>query len=142
MKFETLLYEENDGVAVVTLNRPEVLNAFNQQMQAELRDVWRGLRSNDDVRAVVLTGAGEKAFCSGIDRDEAIADDYLFNDENVDRMHGLDGAGLDAVHVQRPRDQHQPEDQRSLEADRHRRERHGLWWGALPAGRVGRHCGG
>ena len=41
-------------------------------MQAELKDVWRALRHNDDVRAVVLTGAGEKAFCTGIDRDEII----------------------------------------------------------------------
>jgi enoyl-CoA hydratase/carnithine racemase len=81
MEFETLLYEEDDGVAIVTMNRPEVLNAFNQQMQVELREVWRGLRSNDDVRAVVLTGAGDKAFCTGIDREEAIAEDYLGNEE-------------------------------------------------------------
>ena len=51
MEFETLLYDEDDGVATVTLNRPEVLNAFDQQMQEELRDVWNGLRTNDDVRA-------------------------------------------------------------------------------------------
>lgn len=70
--YETLLYEERDHVAVVTLNRPDVHNAFNEQMQQELRDVWRSLRGNDDVRAVVLTGAGEKAFCTGIDRAEAI----------------------------------------------------------------------
>ena len=42
--FETLLYEEEDGVAVVTLNRPEVHNAFNQEMQRELRQLWRVLR--------------------------------------------------------------------------------------------------
>ncbi len=52
MEFETLLYDEDEGVATVTLNRPEVLNAFDQQMQEELRDVWLGLRTNDDVRAV------------------------------------------------------------------------------------------
>jgi enoyl-CoA hydratase/carnithine racemase len=75
--FETLLYEEKDGVATVTLNRPEVHNAFNEQMQADLRQLWRGLRINDDVRAVILTGAGEKAFCTGIDRAEAIAEGYL-----------------------------------------------------------------
>ena len=69
---ETLLYEERDGVAVVTLNRPEVHNAFNMAMQEELKHVWRSLRGNDDVRAVILTGAGEKAFCTGIDRNEAI----------------------------------------------------------------------
>jgi enoyl-CoA hydratase/carnithine racemase len=69
---ETLLYEERDGVAVVTLNRPDVHNAFNRAMERELQHVWRSLRSNDDVRAVVLTGAGEKAFCTGIDREESI----------------------------------------------------------------------
>src|SRR4051812_12758564 len=73
---ETLLYEEDDGVAVVTLNRPAVHNAFNRAMERELQQVWRSLRSNDDVRAVVLTGAGEKAFCTGVDRDESISE-YL-----------------------------------------------------------------
>jgi enoyl-CoA hydratase/carnithine racemase len=68
--FETLLYEEQDGVAWVTLNRPDRLNAFNSLMQRELRDLWRGLRRHDDVRCVVLSGAGEKAFCTGIDRME------------------------------------------------------------------------
>jgi enoyl-CoA hydratase/carnithine racemase len=74
--YETLLYEERDGVALVTLNRPDVLNAFNRQMQSELREVWRGLRQNADVHAVVLTGAGAKAFCTGIDRAEGI-EEYL-----------------------------------------------------------------
>jgi enoyl-CoA hydratase/carnithine racemase len=69
---ETLLYEERDAVAIVTLNRPDVYNAFNRAMERELQHVWRSLRSNNDVRAVVLTGAGEKAFCTGIDREESI----------------------------------------------------------------------
>jgi enoyl-CoA hydratase/carnithine racemase len=68
--FETLAYEEHDGVALVTLNRPERHNAFNSLMQRELRTLWRGLRRHDDVRCVVLTGAGDKAFCTGIDRME------------------------------------------------------------------------
>jgi enoyl-CoA hydratase/carnithine racemase len=71
-EFETILYEEAEGVAFMTLNRPEVHNAFNDKMQKELRTVWRSLRTNDDVRAVLLTGAGEKAFCTGIDRAETI----------------------------------------------------------------------
>jgi enoyl-CoA hydratase/carnithine racemase len=71
-EFETLRYEEVDGVAWVTLDRPEVLNAFNLQMQHELKTLWRGLRTNDDVRCIVLTGAGEKAFCVGIDRQETM----------------------------------------------------------------------
>jgi len=72
--FETLLYEEKDGVAVVTLNRPDVHNAFDSPMRDELKALWLDLRRNDDVRAVVLTGAGEKAFCSGLDRAEMMED--------------------------------------------------------------------
>jgi enoyl-CoA hydratase/carnithine racemase len=68
--FETLRYEERDGVALVTLNRPDQLNAFNGRMQRELHALWRGLRRHDDVRCVVITGAGDKAFCTGIDRME------------------------------------------------------------------------
>ena len=73
-EFETLGYEESDGVAWVTLNRPDVMNSFNTTMQRELRNLWRWLRRHDDVRVVVLTGAGDKAFCTGIDRSEALAD--------------------------------------------------------------------
>jgi enoyl-CoA hydratase/carnithine racemase len=54
------------------MNRPEVHNAFNFKMQEELKDVWQSLRSNDDVRCAVLTGAGDKAFCVGIDRMEVM----------------------------------------------------------------------
>ena len=71
-EFETLEYEASDGVAWVTLNRPEVLNAFNRTMQAELQSLWRGLRHDNEVRCIVLTGAGDKAFCTGIDRAETM----------------------------------------------------------------------
>jgi enoyl-CoA hydratase/carnithine racemase len=84
-RFETILYEEQDGVAIVTLNRPEVLNAFNHQMQGELREMWRSLCTNEDVRAVVLTGSGDKAFCSGIDRKESIEEGYLRKDRSDTR---------------------------------------------------------
>ena len=76
---ETLLVERADGVAWVTLNRPAVYNAFNNQMQVELRELWASLRDDRDVRVIVLTGAGDKAFCVGVDRDEvdprAVSDD-------------------------------------------------------------------
>ena len=73
-EFETVLYEETDGVAWITLNRPEVHNAFNEAMQDELEAVWRWLRFDDDVRSIVLTGAGDKAFCTGIDRSDIPVD--------------------------------------------------------------------
>jgi enoyl-CoA hydratase/carnithine racemase len=60
--------DKETGVAVVTLNRPERLNAVDLDTAAQLSSVWRELRSDDTVRAVVLTGAGERAFCTGIDR--------------------------------------------------------------------------
>lgn len=74
-EYESILYDEVDGVAWVTLDRPEVHNAFDAKMQLELRDVWRGLRRNDDVRVAVLTASGDKAFCTGIDRAEAMDGD-------------------------------------------------------------------
>ncbi|WP_031072966.1 enoyl-CoA hydratase/isomerase family protein [Streptomyces sp. NRRL S-118] len=57
-----------DGVAVVTLDRPGKLNALDLAMAAELAAVWGRLRYDDGVRAAVLTGAGGRAFCTGIDR--------------------------------------------------------------------------
>jgi enoyl-CoA hydratase/carnithine racemase len=79
--FETLLYDERDGVAWVTLNRPDVHNAFNSLMQRELHALWRLLRRHDPVKCIVLTGAGEKAFCTGIDRMEQMGGE---GDESTD----------------------------------------------------------
>ena len=81
--FETLLYAEDDGVATVTLNRPEKHNSFDLQMQRELRELWTGLRWHRAVRVVVLTGAGDQAFCTGIDREESVQD-YLAEDQDPD----------------------------------------------------------
>ncbi|WP_037577894.1 enoyl-CoA hydratase/isomerase family protein [Phaeacidiphilus oryzae] len=66
--YKTIRYEERDRVAWVTLDRPEVHNAFNMEMLREIRHCWRSLRDNDDIGAVVVTGAGDKAFCAGLDR--------------------------------------------------------------------------
>jgi enoyl-CoA hydratase/carnithine racemase len=73
---ETVNCELGEGVALVTLNRPEVHNAFNEQMQEELRSIWRWSREDDSVRVIVLTGAGEKAFCTGIDRGDIPETEY------------------------------------------------------------------
>lgn len=66
--FETLLYETDGPVAWVTLNRPERHNAFDETLACEIRDLWRALRFEDSIRCIVLTGAGDRAFCTGIDR--------------------------------------------------------------------------
>ena len=70
----TIAYDVHEHVARVMLNRPEVHNAFNERMQEELASLWRQIRFDDDVRVVILTGAGDRAFCTGIDRDDIPTD--------------------------------------------------------------------
>src|SRR6266699_4101051 len=69
----TFLYEQRDGVATITLNRPERLNALTFESYRELIDTFAALRDEKDVRAVVITGAG-RAFCSGGDVHDIIAE--------------------------------------------------------------------
>ena len=70
MAYETLLLEIDNHIATLTLNRPKVLNALNIQLIGELDAALEELRANDDVLAVLLTGAGEKAFAAGADIQE------------------------------------------------------------------------
>jgi len=67
MSYQTICYELADGVATITLNRPDVLNAMDNAMRTELLELFAGLRSDEAVRAVIVTGAGERAFCAGAD---------------------------------------------------------------------------
>ncbi|MFE2427400.1 enoyl-CoA hydratase/isomerase family protein [Streptomyces sp. NPDC059373] len=60
--------ESKDGIAVVTLDRPARHNAIDPATAAELTALWRDFRFRDDINAIVLTGAGDQAFCTGIDR--------------------------------------------------------------------------
>lgn len=73
MTFENLLLAHDGAVAIVTLNRPKVLNALNNQTLAELAACMAGLKADDSVRAVILTGAGEKSFVAGADINELAA---------------------------------------------------------------------
>ncbi|HEY0559894.1 MAG TPA: crotonase/enoyl-CoA hydratase family protein [Frankiaceae bacterium] len=66
MSYGTIDYTTSDGILTVTLNRPDQLNAFTPQMAEELEDAFRRASTDDDVRAVVVTGAG-RAFCAGMD---------------------------------------------------------------------------
>lgn len=68
MTFETVDFSVSNHVASLKLNRPEVINAFNGPMEAELHAAWQIIRSDDDIRVVVLSGAGDRGFCSGWDR--------------------------------------------------------------------------
>ena len=71
---EISLEKGSDGVAVVTLNRPEAMNALSASLRGALADMLVDLRDDDNIRAVVLTGAGERAFSAGLDLKEIGSD--------------------------------------------------------------------
>ncbi len=67
MRFETLLYEREDRVAILTLNRPERRNAFDYKMAEELARAWQTIKADPGVTCVIVTGAGDQALCTGVD---------------------------------------------------------------------------
>lgn len=91
MEFETVIYEKKDQVAVVTLNRPKVLNAMNKQLWMDLREAFLAARADDGVRVVILTGQG-RAFSTGADlkdsRDRTLGQyrDYLNHLQEMSRL--------------------------------------------------------
>ena len=70
MSYENLLYEKRDHIGFITFNRPKVLNALNHKTMEELRDILISARDDDEVRVLILTGAGEKSFVAGADISE------------------------------------------------------------------------
>ena len=72
MSNSAVLYAKRDHIATVTLNRPEADNIINQQLAQELVEVCREIREDDSIYAVVITGAGEKAFCAGGELEQLI----------------------------------------------------------------------
>jgi enoyl-CoA hydratase len=71
MDYQAILFERKKGIAYLTLNRPEVLNARNRRMREELIDAVTAIREDPEVRVVILTGAGERSFSAGRDLKEA-----------------------------------------------------------------------
>ena len=69
-EFETIIYEKNNGIGLVTLNRPKALNVYNLKMRDELYQVLSAMKADPDVMVVIFKGAGEKAFCAGADLTE------------------------------------------------------------------------
>lgn len=70
MAYENITYEVQDRIAVITLNRPKVLNALNGQLMEEVYQAIQEVKSDPNVGGVIITGSGEKAFCAGADIDE------------------------------------------------------------------------
>ncbi len=67
MEYTTLNFERKGPIGILTLNRPEVINAVNMEMLSELNRFWQQMQDDFDVRVIVLKGSGEKGFCSGLD---------------------------------------------------------------------------
>jgi len=84
-----LLTDENDGILILTLNRPEVMNALNFPLLRDLRDAVEAARFRSDIRVLIVTGSGEKAFCSGADLKERAGmspekvKEYIFTIRNL-----------------------------------------------------------
>lgn len=71
--FETIIYEKKGPVARITLNRPQVLNIYNVRMRDELFEALASVKQDSEARVLLVTGAGEKAFCAGADLSEFLS---------------------------------------------------------------------
>lgn len=88
-KYQDILYHTAEGIAKISINRPEVRNAFRPQTVMELIDAFAAAREDSDVGVIILTGAGDKAFCSGGDQKVRGHGGYVGSDE-VPRLNVLD----------------------------------------------------
>ena len=96
--FEDITYEKADGIAKISINRPDVRNAFRPQTLAELRDAFNRARDDLDVGSIIFTGAGTEAFCSGGDQRIRGDDGYIGDDEVAE--HGVGRLDVGDLHVQ------------------------------------------
>jgi enoyl-CoA hydratase len=92
MSYQDILYEKDGRVATITLNRPRAHNAITMLMLEEIEHALGVTEKDDEVIAVVITGAGEKAFCAGIDLDETVGQDGMGARASGKRIHRTDKA--------------------------------------------------
>ncbi len=97
-EFSDILYEKAEGIAKITINRPEVHNAFRPQTLAQLRDAFSLARDDLEVGSIILTGAGDQAFCSGGDQ-RIRGDDGYIGDDDVAQQ-GVGRLDVGDLHVQ------------------------------------------
>ena len=88
-EYEDILFEYYEGIAKITINRPHVYNAFRPQTNFEMLDAMAFCRESNDIGVVILTGAGDKAFCSGGDQKVKGVGGYIDNN-GVPRLNVLD----------------------------------------------------
>src|SRR5437588_3062533 len=93
MADQVVLVEKTEGVAILTLNRPEQLNAMNAQLSAELHDAVMRMSADDEVGCIVITGAGNRAFSAGGDIHEQREDDRRHTQEELDARNAVRARG-------------------------------------------------
>ncbi|MBM3343882.1 MAG: enoyl-CoA hydratase/isomerase family protein [Betaproteobacteria bacterium] len=86
MNYEHILSQTEDGVAIITLNRPDKLNAMNRKLNQELHQAVKAAEADDSVGCLVITGAGEKAFTAGGDIQEQLSNDARYSENELDAM--------------------------------------------------------
>jgi enoyl-CoA hydratase len=93
MTYEYILIEKEHGVAILTLNRPDKLNAMNRQLSAELHDAVMHMCADDEVGCIILTGAGNRAFSAGGDIHEQRENDRAYTQEELDARGAIRSRG-------------------------------------------------
>src|SRR5712664_4795003 len=93
MTYEHILVETEDGVGIVTLNRPDKLNAMNRKLAGELHDAVKCMDADDAIGCVVITGAGTRAFSAGGDIHEQREDDRACTQEQLDARRAISSRG-------------------------------------------------
>src|SRR5947208_9675190 len=84
MAYEYILVEKEHGVAILTLNRPDKLNAMNRQLSTELHDAVKQMEADEAIGCIVITGAGDRAFSAGGDIHEQRENDRIYTQEELD----------------------------------------------------------
>jgi len=92
MAYEFILVEKEEGVAILTMNRPEVLNALNYQLSSELHDAVKAMNADDEIGCIVITGAGDRAFSAGGDIHEQRIDARERSAEEREQRSAVRGA--------------------------------------------------
>jgi enoyl-CoA hydratase len=88
MTYEHILLDREDGVGLITLNRPDKLNAMNRKLSSELREAVKELDGDDAIGCIVITGTGERAFSAGGDIHEQREDDLRFTQQELEARRG------------------------------------------------------
>lgn len=101
MDYQDIILEEKDGIATLTLNRPERMNAISNRMREELTDAFSRIKRDDNIKALILTGAGERAFSTGADAGERLIGKKIEASRH-ERIKPVGWIGEELYHLSKP----------------------------------------